>query len=264
MIKAEVVNVNPELAQKWLNKNITNNRTINEGRVTAYANEMKARNWILNGQAIQFDEGGSLIDGQHRLSAVIRSGMTVQMLVVKNVPRCAVEVIDTMQPRTLPQIQKMNGVTGLRGDKRIIAMYGAHTRDVLGKSGKTTIREFEEWYKQHEEALHVLVNEVCISNGCGTTNGTRASINVALMCAFECGVSASTLAEFVDAYKYTRTGAERNRWPIKLASDAKKYSGNSVHAKALEELTERSIYAFDHYAKTFPKSGRRYTEHDAM
>ena len=41
--------------------------------------------WELNGAAIVIDEFGNLIDGQHRLSAVVESGTTQQFVVVRNV-----------------------------------------------------------------------------------------------------------------------------------------------------------------------------------
>ncbi len=262
MMKPEVCYVTPDMARKWLTRNITNNRNINENRVAAYAEEMRANNWIPNGQAIQFDEGGLLIDGQHRLKALIRSGKTVQMLVVRGVPRNAVEVIDTMQPRSLAQIQKINGVDGLRSDKRVIAMCGAHRRDVMGKSGSINVREFTHWFNAHQEAINVIIKDVGVSYAGGNTNGTRAAVNVALMLAYESGVSSVTLKAFVDAYKYTIAGDERNKWPIKLSVDAHKYTGNSIHCKMLEELAERYIFAFANNLKSMPKPGRRYTEHD--
>lgn len=81
---ARVVEVTPELAKKWLEKNHPDNRPIAWGRVAAFAGDMKAGAWKLTHQAVCFGEGGALIDGQHRLLAVAESGVAVRMLVIKN------------------------------------------------------------------------------------------------------------------------------------------------------------------------------------
>ena len=47
-----------------------------------YAADMKAGRWQLNGEAIKFDKNGHLLNGQHRLHAVVRADTTIQMLVI--------------------------------------------------------------------------------------------------------------------------------------------------------------------------------------
>lgn len=74
-ITSEIKEVTPELAREWLDHN-TNNRTLRRDTVTRYANDMSAGNWSLVGDSICFDESGNLINGQHRLNAVIQSDTT--------------------------------------------------------------------------------------------------------------------------------------------------------------------------------------------
>lgn len=83
---AVVIDVTPELARVWLRAN-TRNRNTRERAVTEYARDMVAGHWNLNGEAIKFAYDGSLLDGQHRLRAVIEADATVQMLVVVGLPR---------------------------------------------------------------------------------------------------------------------------------------------------------------------------------
>ncbi len=79
---AEVVAVTPALAQEWLAKNDVN-RTIRSHNVSKYARNMGAGQWAMTGEPIKFSRFGKLLDGQHRLLAVIKSGATVKMLVVR-------------------------------------------------------------------------------------------------------------------------------------------------------------------------------------
>ena len=45
--------------------------------------EMQDGKWRLNGKTICFDSTGRLLNGQHRLSAVVRSGVTLTTVVVR-------------------------------------------------------------------------------------------------------------------------------------------------------------------------------------
>ena len=74
--------VEPEQAQKWLERNIAN-RTLRPSRVQEYATAMTEGRWRYTADPIRFDSDGKLIDGQHRLMAVVRSGCTVEMHVVR-------------------------------------------------------------------------------------------------------------------------------------------------------------------------------------
>ena len=55
--------------------------------VDSYALDMKRGYWALNHQGICFDEDGTLIDGQHRLAAIVLSGKTIKMYVFRNMQK---------------------------------------------------------------------------------------------------------------------------------------------------------------------------------
>jgi hypothetical protein len=93
-LTATIVTVTPKLAGEWMESN-EKNRHIRDRLVVKYARDMSAGNWSLTGEAIKFDTEGCLVDGQHRLLAVILSGVSLQMLVVCGVERAAQTVMDT-------------------------------------------------------------------------------------------------------------------------------------------------------------------------
>jgi hypothetical protein len=80
---AQVVEITPELAREWLEMN-TRNRPLKKFHVDQLSSAMKAGKWKLNGDTICLN-GSSLIDGQHRLAAIVQSGATVRSLVVTGV-----------------------------------------------------------------------------------------------------------------------------------------------------------------------------------
>ena len=93
---SQVLNVTPSLAEEWLKSN-SFNRKISKATVRRYADDMKAGNWNLNHQGIAFDNDGVLVDGQHRLVAVIESGETIKMMVTWGSERTG---IDELRPRS--------------------------------------------------------------------------------------------------------------------------------------------------------------------
>jgi hypothetical protein len=95
-----VARVTPAMAERWLTKN-KSNRTVRKNLVDTYAKDMKGGRWGITGSPIQFDVVGDLIDGQHRLKAVIESGTTQQFFVMRKMPTESRMHIDTGAKRTV-------------------------------------------------------------------------------------------------------------------------------------------------------------------
>lgn len=77
----KVETVTPELAKRWLEKNDQDQRAVSTASVMAMARDMRAGAWVLTHQGLCFNHEGYLVDGQHRLLAVIESGCSVDMVV---------------------------------------------------------------------------------------------------------------------------------------------------------------------------------------
>lgn len=63
-----------------------NNRKISEGVVDKYARDMENGDWCLTHQGIAIDVNGQLLDGQHRLAAVVKAKKNILMMVTVGVP----------------------------------------------------------------------------------------------------------------------------------------------------------------------------------
>lgn len=100
--------VEPDQAKKWLESNVAN-RTVRPSRVKEYASAMTEGRWLYTADPIRFDEGGKLIDGQHRLMAVVKSGETVDMHVVRGLAHNAQDAVDTGAIRTASDALKVRG-----------------------------------------------------------------------------------------------------------------------------------------------------------
>ena len=102
-IIVKLVSVTPDMAFEMLEKN-TRNRKVDEKRVRQYAKDMKSSRWALNGSTIVIAEDGTLLDGQHRLWAVIEANVPVQLLIVYNADKDSIVTMDIGKARTANNI----------------------------------------------------------------------------------------------------------------------------------------------------------------
>lgn len=93
-IIAEVVTITPAEATNWLRAN-EHNRPVRKNHVNFLAGEIKNGNWQLNGQAIVIADNEQVLDGQHRLLAIIEAGTPIQSLVVYGITPEAFSTMDT-------------------------------------------------------------------------------------------------------------------------------------------------------------------------
>lgn len=107
-VTATIATVTPEMARLWIDT-CMRNRKITKAHVDRLAADMRDGRWVLNGEPVQFDREGRLINGQHRLSAIVLSGVTVQMLVVTGVEPRAQDTIDIGAARSIGNILQLHG-----------------------------------------------------------------------------------------------------------------------------------------------------------
>ena len=106
---AVFMSITPEMAAEMLESNTENFRNISDSRVTTMSKDMSDGNWELNGETIKVHADGKVLDGQHRLWAIVKSGVTIQALVVQGL-HCEGKSIDRGQSRTVGQWLAHTGV----------------------------------------------------------------------------------------------------------------------------------------------------------
>lgn len=96
----KIQTVTPKMAQAWLEGNV-DNRRLRESRVLHFSKILQLGEWDLTGDAIVFDDQGVLINGQHRLTAIVVTGIPARLLILRGVPSSAQEVMDQGLSRNL-------------------------------------------------------------------------------------------------------------------------------------------------------------------
>lgn len=104
----EIVDVSPSTAEEWLSHN-PSNRNLRRRVIDAYARDMIAGHWVLNGETIKIASDGRLLDGQHRLNAVVYAGVAARMIVVRNVDPDVMPTVDAGAKRTYSDALRLQG-----------------------------------------------------------------------------------------------------------------------------------------------------------
>jgi hypothetical protein len=110
--------ITPAQAEVWLGHNV-HNRGVNDTIVRRYAKAIANEDWPVTGDAIKFAKDGTLIDGQHRLLAIIRAGRAVKMYVARGLELEHQEYLDIGRKRSFADMLK------LRGEKNSSSLAGA-------------------------------------------------------------------------------------------------------------------------------------------
>lgn len=124
-ISVAVEIITPSVAAALLKTSTGNFRRLDKTRVAKYASEMEIGRWDFNGETIKLN-GSMVIDGQHRLAAIVRSKVPVKCIVVRNLDQSAGMTIDSGKGRTIADWMRFKGVKNAKSVTaiaRLIMMY---------------------------------------------------------------------------------------------------------------------------------------------
>lgn len=108
--RMELVTVDPAYAAELLSAN-ENNRRVTKSLVQQYATTMRLGLWRNpTAEALAVDSDGNLIQGQHRLMALIDAGVTLQFWINFNADPEDYHVLDRGKKRSLGDVVSMEGV----------------------------------------------------------------------------------------------------------------------------------------------------------
>jgi hypothetical protein len=171
-IYARVEHITPELAAEILARTSTRNRKLSRNSLERYSSHLRGGQWRLNGETIKLTPNGQLIDGQHRLTAIMQTGIAADVLVAYNVSAEAQSSIDRGKARSIADTLTINHFSQaqLRGAICRLAMaYGRYAAalEEAGEDGPRmsfdillrviTPEEVLQFARQHSEELEFAI-----------------------------------------------------------------------------------------------------------
>lgn len=137
----------PEMAYEMLLNN-TKNRSLKKNVVLEYARQMKIGEWKLTAQGISISDEGVLIDGQHRLAAIVKSKKTIMIPVSTGLNYNDVfKVYDTGIKRTAADALHISGV---KYSSKIASTIKRQLVLRNGAKTKVTNKDIHDQYFKHE------------------------------------------------------------------------------------------------------------------
>ena len=110
LIDFQIELISPEKAKNYLTCNFKNNRIVKKMWIKELATLMRKKEFYLSWDCLCFNESGILINGQHRLYAVIEANETIAFCVVRNMPHKVAKLLDNGKKRTQSERITVGGI----------------------------------------------------------------------------------------------------------------------------------------------------------
>jgi len=202
MIVCKVMEITPKLAESWLQYN-DGNRHLNKSIAAAYARDMEQGRWALNGETIKisFDSNGCphVDDGQHRLTGIVMSGVSIKSVVVFDAPD--VRYVDNGSNRKFKDSAILGDVDANKAWMRsnvIAAIARFSITYSSGHSRKITNGEVLDFMLNHQESAEYVYHRMNQNSKVKGIN--KSGVWAAIISAYECGYNFEQLQEFTQIF----------------------------------------------------------------
>jgi hypothetical protein len=289
-----VERITPTIARKMLDETEAQgftNRGIRRARVERLAHDIETGAWQITHQPIAVTDTGAVLDGQHRLLAVIMAGVDVDMLVMRGADPETFKVVDTGAVRTTGDSLKIagyNNVNHLSATVRGFLVYDkligttGNYRTSQGLVTTSDVFEFLDDPEQRTVAVNAVAEASRVANGLARY-GLKTSLAMSMMlCRLRRNeIGSTTFAEFyarlmdgVDLKADSPILALR-RWFMhdtgypRVSNEARRPVACANTIKALNDYAlgkPRSVIAFklgvEPFPAPLPRGSRRKYEKD--
>lgn len=158
--KVLIIDVTPELAEELLSYNFDDNRTASVDYIKRLSADMSSGLWQISNDAICVDRDGRMINGQHRLNAVKRSGTTQRFVFLWDLAPEAAQLIDVGKKRTMHERITISGTKITVKECAVIR----HAMSDYSRSGVGTVQFgytrhddiVKQYYLKHSEFLQAM------------------------------------------------------------------------------------------------------------
>lgn len=250
--------VTPEMAREYLQNN-PNNRKIKEVRVQEFVYLIEKGKFHMTHQGIAFKANGELLDGQHRLLAIIKANKAVMLQVsiyeADEIPTDELMPIDMGVARSATDIYKLSGF-----DDVVLMNMVPTAKQLIRKMGKHGSYISAEYTKEFIQTHYALFSQTWDIVSCGgkvirtPPHYITSSVLLALANRKE---KPEALSKFIEAYRYNETRG-MDAYNLQSVLKYKDKMRNGTRLRQLKgggeiqsalEITQGAIHAFCNNAR---------------
>ena len=165
--------ITPEYASFLLSKN-HKNRQIKKIYLADLIEVMKRGDFVYNGETIIISDTGIVLDGQHRLLACEKSGVSIDVELIEGVSENVMPTIDTGVKRTAGDVLTLHGATQSLGTAKVIRTIIQFRQN---KNFLSMITQRGEAIT-NQDILNFYLNEPEVSKAIVDSGANKAKINI--------------------------------------------------------------------------------------
>lgn len=265
-MRSRAVKISPTRAAEMLEAN-SSNRPLSRPVVRALADAMQRGDWMVTHQGIAFDTNGVLVDGQHRLAAIIEADIPVEITVFTDVEPGTFDVLDTGKRRNASDVLAIGGeksATMLAAMVRAVWLYD-NRPDAGWNGGKAAVTNHQilETLQAHPK----LRDFVAVGERISTETGMIKSAAGAAAFLAE---DANKRADLTEWYDGVLEGAGLVKSDPRLLfrklmfSMARKQAGQVQRRRDTREHVALYLQAFNAWATNEPITRLRYNPRESV
>lgn len=150
-MRAELRTITPQWAEQILRERNIGNRAMNRKHVESLAREIVTDRWKVNGDTICLNQR-RLVDGQHRLAAVVLAGRSIRSLVVEGVSSDVFDTKDVGKRRSSGDTLSVHGEKNAHRLAASLVLIDRYFTGRAEKSVKYSNTEIEELLEKYPGA----------------------------------------------------------------------------------------------------------------
>jgi len=158
--------VTPEIASRWLEKN-GSNRPIRKGQVRFFSTLLREGTFKTTHQGVAIGTEGQLIDGQHRLSAIVETGIPALLMISEGVDPKSFGYLDCGIKRSLSDRVVLDENDHFRNAKLTAVCRSLHTMESMqnqkSSRGATSVDVVMATYEKYGDSIRVVVDDIFFS-----------------------------------------------------------------------------------------------------
>lgn len=255
-MKFRAVMMTPVVAEQLLKHNHPRNRKPKPRRIGLYAQDIVNKEWYLTHEAVAIDEDGWLIDGQNRLNAIIQADTPAPVLLVTNVPKKSLFVVDQGAGRTcsdMAKVQKfsddMPSISNWLGASRSM-MLGIKSATFKARTAPPTNQEQLAFLKIHKDAVEFAMELLPMNSQ--TRGVARAPVRGVLARAYyQPKTKHDRIRQFADVLisgipdgKKDTSAIRLRNWLLDINGGRRRREGMSVRPQMIYARTQTALKAF--------------------